>query len=762
MKYKLVCIWDVIKKSRDEISVTIEVCLNVGKKSLSPFKRKITVYDLMRDFNGEYQYILDVLAGTGQIEQPFIFFCDQLNNEKLIEEINKIPAQFSRQGTSIRPLNKVYIPYHSHKEDSFNIGVLMEADIIITNVEKWWNNIDVRFLYENMVNLIGATNRTDIPYIDNNGNSLHRDYGKENVFLSNLFGKTNTKYSTLTLDKADTISLRQLIEAGWRIFIRKGGKNKMSRLRIVPNKYGIEWFTTADEDYEISDSLLDKLLTAFLKNQNFYESRDGEIGIVNNHQIEGIPADKIASIIDPIPNLKEIYSPVSLLLPQEKETLQKIIEKNVNANLMDYQFEGVVWLTEMRRHNTGCLLADDMGLGKTLQTLAYLSTRPLQSEFLVVAPTSITGNWIDEIEKFTPQLRHRITVVSFDQLRISLDNYSNRVYDTFIIDEGQMVKNSNTQRHKSLTPIQRNHTIMLSGTPIENGIHEIWAQFNLLIPGIASLQNKLKNMVSSNEDREYIELSRKLLSNFILRRTKADVLENFPNKQVNNIYIDLNKNERETYNKIKQIILKALADGITGRVNSLALTGLLRLRQACVSSQILPANLRTHSSLISSKFKKAIRIIEENVASGNKILVFSQFTSALERFKEALDERKWMSYILTGNTTDRLRIVKSFNSSDEVKIFLISLKAGGTGLNLTAANRVILLDDWWNPAVEEQAFARSYRLGQKSDVEIYRLICKNTVEEKILLLQEKKRNVSDLFNVENVRITIDEIRDLID
>lgn len=205
-----------------------------------------------------------------------------------------------------------------------------------------------------------------------------------------------------------------------------------------------------------------------------------------------------------------------------------------------------------------------------------------------------------------------------------------------------------------------------------------------------------------------------------------------------------------------------MADGITGRVNSLALTGLLRLRQACVSSQILPANLRTHSSLISSKFKKAIRIIEENVASGNKILVFSQFTSALERFKEALDERKWMSYILTGNTTDRLRIVKSFNSSDEVKIFLISLKAGGTGLNLTAANRVILLDDWWNPAVEEQAFARSYRLGQKSDVEIYRLICKNTVEEKILLLQEKKRNVSDLFNVENVRITIDEIRDLID
>lgn len=762
MKYKLVCIWDLNIKTLDEISMTIEVCLNVGKKSISPFKRKVSVYELMRDFDGEYQYILNSLAGTGQIDQPFIFMRNQLISDKLMVEIEKIPVQFYRQGTSIRPLKKKDIPHSSHINQHINIGELVEADLIITDVDKWWNNIDIRFLYNDMVDLIGATNWTNIPYIDSNGNSFKRNIGKENEFLSNLYGEINIKYSTLTLGKADTISLRQLIDAGWKVFIQKAGKGKVSRLKIVPNKYGIEWFSTTDGDYELSDSLLDKLLTAFLKNQNFYESKDGEIDIVNNRQIEDIPIGEVASIIDPIPNLKQIYSPISLLLPKERETLHKAIKKNVSAELMDYQFEGVVWLTEMRRHNTGCLLADDMGLGKTLQTLAYLSTRPQNSKFLVVAPTSITGNWIDEIEKFTPQLRNMITVVSFDQLRISQSNYSNYEYDTFIIDEGQMVKNSNTQRHKSLIRIKRCHTIMLSGTPIENGIHEIWAQFNLLIPGIASLENKLRNMVSSNEDNIYIDLSRKLLSNFILRRTKADVLENFPNKQVNNIYIDLTSCERDAYNRIKQIILKALADGTTGRVNSLALTGLLRLRQVCVSSQILPSNFQTHSLRISSKFKRALEIIEENIGCGHKVLVFSQFTSALERFQEVLYEKKMSAYILTGTTTDRFTIVKNFNLSEEIKIFLISLKAGGAGLNLTSADRVILLDDWWNPAVEEQAFARSYRIGQKNNVEVYRLICKNTVEEKILLLQEKKRNVSDLFNVDNGRITIDEIKNLIE
>lgn len=762
MKYRLVCIWDYNKESLTDVSVRIEVCLNVGKKSLSPFRRKVTVYELMRDFNGEYQYLLTSLAGTGQINQPFMLVADQLGCGELMAEIKKIPAHFSKHGTSVRPFNKEHISRVPRVNDGLNLGELIEADLIINNVEKWWRNIDIRFRYKDMVNLIGATNYTNMPFVDDNGIPFQRDYGKEEKYLANLCGRINIEYSSVTLDCADTVSLRQLIDAGWKVFVKKGVKNKREQLKIVPNKYGIEWFSTTDSDQNISENLVDKLLTAFLKNRNFYESENGEIAIVNNRQIGEIPTDDLATAVSPLPEINKIYSPISLLTRNEREALRKNLEKSVNATLMDFQFEGVVWLTEMRKHNTGCLLADDMGLGKTLQALAYLSTRPSISEFLIVAPTSILGNWSEEIDRFVPQLRNRITIVSFDQLRLSPDNYRNRMYDTLIIDEGQMVKNANTQRHKTLEQVKRSHAIMLSGTPIENGIHEIWAQFNLLIPGISGLQNKLKQMANSYGDEVYIELSGKLLSMFILRRTKSDVLDQFPHKHVNDVYVELNRAERETYNRIKRIILKALADGVTGRVNSLALTGLLRLRQACVSSRILPSDLQYYPSLLSSKFEKALDILRDNIASGHKTLVFSQFTSALERFNEILNEKKMTAYMLTGMTTDRMKIVKAFNSLEDVKIFLISLKAGGTGLNLTAANRVILLDDWWNPAVEEQAFARSYRIGQKNDVEIYRLICKDTIEEKILLLQEKKRNVSDLFNIEYGKITIDEIKNLIE
>ncbi len=268
----------------------------------------MSAYELMKDCNGAFTNILATLARTGQIEQPVIFAGHQLTSDKLMSELEKIPAQYSRQGTSIRPLYKEYMPCLPHINHCISIGELIEGDLIVTNLEKWWHNIDIRFRYKNMVNPMGATNRTNIPYIDNSGNRLQRNQEKENEFLVNLYGKINTKYSTLTLDKADTISLRQLIESGWKVFIRKGKRSKVSQLKIVPNKYGIEWFSTTDGDYELSDNLLNKLLAAFLKNQNFYESKTGDIDIVNNRQIEDIPVDEIANVIDPIPNLKQIYS----------------------------------------------------------------------------------------------------------------------------------------------------------------------------------------------------------------------------------------------------------------------------------------------------------------------------------------------------------------------------------------------------------------------------------------------------------------------
>lgn len=762
MKYRLICIWSYDSKSQQELSVTIEVCLNIGKSPISAFQRKVTVYDLFRDFSDQHNYVLNALAGTGQISQPFGFNLTQLELDKLFDVIIQIPFHFIKKGTSIKRISKDNLPtIFQNAAPKLQTGSLIGAELTVNSLGCWWNNIAIRFRYDNLINAI-PINFTNIPCISDNGAPFLRDYDKEQAYLSSLSGVLNSIYSTLTLKNADTTSLRQAIASGWRIFVQKEGKGNHLNLKLVPNKYGIDWFTTSEGDIELEEDLATKLLTAFLKNQNFFESKDGNISIVDHKQLQEIPTSALAATVCPVFNISEIYSPILRLNSDERTYLNQTIKSDVCASLMDFQFEGVVWLTEMRKHNTGCLLADDMGLGKTLQTLAYLTTRPSNCIFLIIAPTSIVGNWMNELMKFTPHLQNRVTIASFDQLRISPKRFCNKEFDTLIIDEGQMVKNSNTQRHQSFAQIKRLHTIMLTGTPIENGIHEIWAQFDILIPGITELQKKLQRLAGSQSNNTFIELSRKLLSPFILRRTKDNVLDHFPHKHINNIYIKLNDNERDIYNRLKQIVVKAISDGVTGRVNSLVLTGLLRLRQACVCSQILPSNLQYHNVSLSSKFKEALKIIEFNISSGEKVLVFSQFTSALEIFRSILSGYNIGSYILTGSTTDRMRIVNDFNTHDDISVFLISLKAGGTGLNLTAASRVILLDDWWNPAVEEQAFARSYRIGQSQNVEIYRLICKNTIEEKIIELQDKKKNVSDLFNTDSGKLTIEDIKNLIE
>lgn len=762
MKNRLICIWSADKTlSANSTLLTLEVCLNVGKKTFSPFKRNISVYELKRDFRGEHDFLLNALAGTGQVKQPFIFTRAQLEIAELQQAIKKLPYHFSKKGSSIHPLNNIeaYLPAISSRQIS-HIPDLISAELIIPDVKIWWEGIKVSFRYNNMLHLIPATNRTCVPFVDDDGNISYRDYEKESTYLSNLPGELDYEFSLLLFDGADTEALKQSMNAGWKVLVRQNHKH-LRALKIISNPYGIDWFTSSSDDRLIPTELADKLLDSFLKSQNYYESKDGEVTLFNKQQFGEIPKDVIAETMHSPANIKNIYSPIRSLSSSEQKALRQKISHSVRGTLMDFQFEGVVWLTEMRRHNTGCLLADDMGLGKTLQTITYLSTMSVECKFLIVAPTSLIDNWNQEILRFTPQLRPQITIVSFDQLRQNINNYEHTPYDTMIIDEGQIVKNANTQRHHAISKIKSVHTIMLSGTPIENGVHEIWSQFKILIPGIETMQKRILKTCVSAESHQYVELTRALLSPFILRRTKVDVLKSFPNKRINNIFIELSKDERITYNRIKKIVLHALETGVTGRVNSIALTGLLRLRQACVCPAILPQQMQYTSSKLSSKFTEALKILFQALAGEHKILIFSQFTSVLEKFQTELNIRQIPSYTLTGDTVNRANLVNAFNASNRVRIFLISLKAGGIGLNLASADRIILLDDWWNPAVEEQAFARAHRIGQTQNVEVYRLICKETIEEKILELQDKKREVSDIFNSRIETITIDHIKELL-
>lgn len=342
-----------------------------------------------------------------------------------------------------------------------------------------------------------------------------------------------------------------------------------------------------------------------------------------------------------------------------------------------------------------------------------------------------------------------------------LRNTAKKKFDTIIVDEGQMVKNDNTYRHKAIESLNRHYLIILSGTPIENSIDEIWAQFKLIQPEIELVYNKINSLTDTNNSKRVVELSKMLLSPFILRRTKDEVL-NLPDMVVENVYVELSKAEREIYSKVKKTFLLAISDGTSGRLTSIALEGLLRLRQCCVNASLLPPSLSGKAIIDSTKFNFAIKLIKDFVSQNHKVLLFSQFTAALELLVKYPELNRLNPLILTGETHNRQTLVNTFQGNSSVRVMMISIKAGGTGLNLTAADRVILLDDWWNPAVESQAFARTHRIGQENDVKVYRLVCKDTVEEKILELHKNKMEMSELFNTINEKLTIEEIKRLFD
>ena len=324
-----------------------------------------------------------------------------------------------------------------------------------------------------------------------------------------------------------------------------------------------------------------------------------------------------------------------------------------------------------------------------------------------------------------------------------------------------MIKNSDTQRYAAITQLKGMQKIFLSGTPIENSIDELWAQFMVLIPELKNMYSRVRSLDISSSEEEYVRLSAKLLKPFILRRTKSEVMLELPDKTEEVIYVDLSPTERQIYTNLHSIISRALSTGLTGRINSLVLEGLLRLRQACVSVNMLPVSLRRDREVESSKLELVRSYIKQAQSSNKKIIVFSQFVRALKELETLLKEDKVEYSALYGETHNRESVVSLFKKKKEIPVMLMSLKAGGVGLNLTEADSVILLDDWWNPAVEEQAIARAHRIGQKNNVLVLRLVCKDTIEEKILQLQEKKRLTVDLFNKTSASLSITEIKELL-
>lgn len=440
--------------------------------------------------------------------------------------------------------------------------------------------------------------------------------------------------------------------------------------------------------------------------------------------------------------------------------------------LREYQKRGFLWLKTMKSNGFGGILADDMGLGKTLQVIAFLLSEFLEAKAednrkcLIVTPASLVFNWHSEMERFAPALSVKmitgssterkemirtaqsrdILITSYDLLKRDLEVYEGSSFYCQIIDEAQYIKNHSTQAARAVKEIQAGCRFALTGTPIENRLSELWSIFDYLMPGFLysyqRFRDELEQPIVQYGKEEQMQRLQKMIRPFILRRLKKDVLTDLPDKLEENMYAKMEGEQQVLYDahvKRMKLMLDKQSDEEFKTAKIQILSELTRLRQLCCDPSLLYENYKEPSA----KTDMCLDLIKNAVSGGHKILLFSQFTTMLEHLQERLKEENISFYTLTGATAKekRIRLVEAFNK-DDTSVFCISLKAGGTGLNLTAADIVIHYDPWWNIAVQNQATDRAHRIGQKNVVSVYKLIMKGTIEENIMKLQEKKKELA--------------------
>ena len=742
MAYRLMCIYET-SNNQGTPDLRIEVCLDGKSQSIAPFQRKISLSDLYNEGVTAGVALLPLLNHAGLEHQPFRINPRFLQSSAVVSALRSHPYSFI-QPNAKASVKKSPCPLLSGTTSSYPLGTLIGGELYIDHPASWHRNIKVRLRYQNAPSAFYPA-YSPIPFITLNGQMMQRDESAESKLLKTLGSNFNPASYTLSLPDSDTTALEALTHQGWHVYIANQQKSH-SRVYAHSIPSGITWFST--DEHSDYDEFAQQLLEGFMHARNYSET-DGKIAIFQKQDAVKADDSSLAA---------RLGAPLS---ESEKQLISVRLSQRLNATLYPYQREGVLWLQQQRKNGHGCLLADEMGLGKTIQVIAHLCCLNPNVRHLIIAPTSLIYNWQNEVLRFAPLLKYQLTLVSYDMLRLHLDDYIHQSFDTIIIDEAQAIKNRQTKKYQAISQLHSLHRIILTGTPIENSIDELWSHMMILNPSIQGLYRRLQAMGLPSIAEAYIALSAKLLKPFILRREKSQVLTDLPERTEKTVYIELSETERNIYNQVHTSILHALSTGVSGRVTSIALEGLLRLRQACVSPNLLPQDISKHEPIVSTKFQTALGLIESFKDEKRQVLIFSQFKSALTEMEQLLRQEGIRFVTLYGDTSDRSTPVQQFQSDSSITAFLISLKAGGFGLNLTSADHVILLDDWWNPAVEDQAMSRAHRIGQQNNVLVLRLVCKETVEEKILQLQDQKRFTVDQFNATRDKITLEEIKELI-
>lgn len=513
---------------------------------------------------------------------------------------------------------------------------------------------------------------------------------------------------------------------------------------------------------------------------------------------------------------KEMLEKFKELTSDEIENVA--LPSNLNAQLRKYQEIGFNWMYGLYANGFGGCLADDMGLGKTIQTLTLLlklkrskheikvdnplaaknqldlfdasseEGNEIQPASLIVVPTSLVHNWDNEIQKFTPALKvfkfvgtqrkkvvdlskiakfYDVIITTYGTVRIDRDLLSKTEFHYIILDESQSIKNSTSKTYKAVMGLKGKHKLVITGTPIENSLSDLWSQMNFLNPGIlGSLAFFRRSFITpiekhvSEEQQEKLQL---MIRPFILRRKKDEVAKDLPPLVEQVVFCSLLGEQKKMYEEEKSIIrnsiLASIEDEGISKSGIVVLQGLTKLRQLANH----PSMLKEGSSESSGKFDEIFRMLENLVAENHKVLIFSSFVSHLELIQNQVEKENWKFSKLTGQTTNRENVIKEFQEDAENRIFLISLKAGGVGLNLTEADYVFIVDPWWNPAAENQAINRAHRIGQEKHVFVYRFITENSIEEKIQQLKERKSSLADRFINSNnplKKITKEEIMEL--